>query len=81
MLQASKLYRIGKKPVRVPCVAHFVALKLHAIKNMPERERKDMQDITELLEENSDAVSSDELRALCRQYGPDGIDAKLGDFL
>ena len=81
MLQASNLYRIGNKEVRVPCVAHFIALKLHAIKNRPEREKKDILDILDLLDKNRDAVPPDELHDLCKQYGPEGVEAKLGDSL
>jgi hypothetical protein len=81
MFRASNVYRIGDRDVRVPSMAHLIALKLHAMRNKPEREKKDMRDILDLLEKNRHIVSVRELRALCRQYGPEDIEVKLGDFL
>jgi predicted nucleotidyltransferase len=81
MFRASRLYRIGDRKVRVPSMAHLIALKLHAMRNKPGRQKKDMRDILDLLEKNRNTVSAHELRALCGQYGPEDIEVKLGDFL
>jgi hypothetical protein len=58
----------GGSQLRVPAIAHLIALKLHAVKNTPERQGKDMRDIIHLLELNRGVVSKDELRQLCTRY-------------
>ena len=58
----------GGSELRVPAIAHLIALKLHALKNNPARQGKDMRDIIHLLELNSAVVSRDELRQLCTRY-------------
>ena len=58
---------------RVPCPAHLVALKLHAIKNDASRESRDAADIIELIRVTGGQVSDETLRGLCERYGPDGI--------
>ena len=54
------VHRIEQFEMRVPCLAHLIALKLHAIKNNPGRKSKDMQDIVDLIEANSGKVSMKE---------------------
>ncbi len=54
--------------LHVPCVAHLIALKLHAVKNNPKRMLKDMADVIELLERNPGAVTGDELGQVCTRY-------------
>lgn len=81
MLERSFIYRVETINIRVPCLAHLIALKLHAIKNNPKRELKDLGDIVELLRSNQEAVAKDELESICAKYGPDNIQAKLESYL
>lgn len=69
-LQAGSIQSGG---FRVPSLAHLIALKLHAIRNSPERELRDLADIQRLLEANPDKVSKEELAELCRRFGPPGV--------
>lgn len=66
--------------VRVPSIAHLIALKLHAIKNNFFRELQDMTDIVELLNAHPDAMSDDELRSICDRYAPRGLFEKIQYF-
>lgn len=77
MLQQSQSYCVGSVELRVPSLSHLVALKLHAMKNNPRREVRDLADIVELFRSNSDVLSADELETLCMKYGPDGIYSKM----
>ena len=81
MLQRSSVYQVGTINVRIPCLVHLIALKLHAIRNNPKRELKDLGDIVELLRSNQGKVTIEELKATCARYGPDGIYAKLESYL
>jgi hypothetical protein len=72
---------LGGFSVRVPRIAHLVALKLHAIKSNPQRELKDGADIVELLRLNPNEVSDSELKEVCDHYAPPGYFEKLKDFL
>jgi hypothetical protein len=73
-LQAkSFVYRVGEAEMRVPCLLHLIALKLHAMKNNPKRELKDLSDIVELLQGNPQSVSREDLAAVCEHYGPAGV--------
>ena len=81
-LQARSLvYRVGEAEMRVPCLLHLIALKLHAMKNSPRRELKDLADIVELLQGNPDSVSREDLAAACEQYGPDGVLLQIERYL
>ena len=77
MVKESRVYRIGKVEMLVPSLEHLIAPKLHAIKNSPERENRDIGDIIELLKSNRDKISAAELRSICCKYGPKKIFAKL----
>ena len=60
--------------LRAPCVAHLTALKLHAIKNKPERLRRDIADVCKILELNPDTVPRTELTEICERYAsPDAV--------
>lgn len=75
---ASLRVQYGSVPVRVPCVLHMIALKLHALKN-PEREKlgKDYGDIRALiLRHNIDTNSADFLGILDR-YASSIVRTKL----
>ncbi len=72
---------VQSRAVRVPCLLHLIALKLHAMKNDPKRELKDMGDIVELLRAHPGAVSNGNVKEVCNRYGPAGIWSKLEDYL
>lgn len=67
----------GSAKLQAPALPHLIALKLHAIRNNPAREAGDLGDIARLLRANPSAISTTELVALCTQFGPPGIEAKL----
>jgi predicted nucleotidyltransferase len=67
----------GQTKLQTPALPHLIALKLHAIRNNPAREAGDLGDIARLLHANPGAISTSELAALCAQFGPPGIEAKL----
>ncbi len=81
MVKESVIYRIGKIQMRVPSLTHLIALKLHAIKNNPERENRDMGDIVELLKSNAGKISETGLQSICSGYGPEGVFAKLEGYV
>ncbi len=81
MMKESMVYRFGKIELRVPSLMHLIALKLHAIKNNPERENRDMGDIVELLRTNPGGVSRTELESICGIYGPEGIFTKVEGYV
>lgn len=58
---------------RIPSPAHFISLKLHAVKNNPLRETRDVADIVDILRMVGSGISQDDLRQLCEKYGPGGI--------
>lgn len=75
MLDASVEITVDDVALRVPSLSHLVALKLHAVTNNAERSTKDLTDIAELLRTNPNAVSQDELDAICTKYGtPEAVD-------
>ena len=63
--------------LRAPSLAHFIALKLHAVRNQPSREASDFGDIARLLQANPDALDADEFATLCAQFGPSDAATKL----
>jgi hypothetical protein len=65
----------------VPGLAQLIALKLHAIRNEPRREGRDLPDITELLRLNPGRITTGELGELCDKFGPTGIGSRLQGFL
>ena len=77
MLAESAPAGVGSRSLRMPCLAHLIALKLHAIKNDPKRELRDLSDIVELLRANPDVVPAEELERLTSGYGPDGALEKI----
>lgn len=74
-------YCRGTATLHVPAALHIAALKLHAIKNNPDRRGKDLNDIRELIARNPDEFPVDELRTVCERYGPPGIFNDLNDYL
>ncbi len=68
-------YEVGGNILHVPSLDHFIALKLHAIKNDPTRELRDLDDIVQLMKVNS--ISRADLEQLCMRFGSAGIWDKL----
>ncbi|MCG3150522.1 MAG: hypothetical protein PCFJNLEI_04008 [Verrucomicrobiae bacterium] len=67
----------AEQPVwRVPSLAHLIALKLHAIKNAPERGR-DLPDIISLLRQNPNDLTRTKVQELCQQFGPPDVFSEL----
>lgn len=81
LVAESRAFDLGPVTMRVPSLRHLVMLKLHAIKNEPKRELRDLSDIVEMLRFQPDALSADELAAICARYGPPGIHGRLKDTL
>lgn len=71
----------GKHEFRVPGLPQLVALKLHAVRNEPQREGRDLSDVAELLRLNPGRISETELANLCEKFGPAGIRDKLQHLL
>ena len=67
--------------MRVPCAAHMIMLKLHAMKSNPKREIKDLSDIVEILRNGPDPLPRDELEAMCEHYGPAGVCERIVEAL
>ena len=68
--------------VRVPCVEHLLAMKLHAIRQaQADRELKDLEDITRLIESARMDVHGAELRDLCDQYGTRDLYERIVEIL
>jgi hypothetical protein len=53
----------------IPSLHHLFALKLHAIKNNPDR-AKDVEDIRQLILANPGVVTADSFKELCEKFGP-----------
>ncbi|MGC3990457.1 MAG: nucleotidyl transferase AbiEii/AbiGii toxin family protein [Chthoniobacteraceae bacterium] len=66
---------------RVPSLLHLIALKLHAMRNQPEREARDLPDILELLRLHPEELSAGDLRALCDRYSTPSMAEKILSML
>lgn len=75
------IWKIGSAAVRVPSVSSLVALKLHAIKNNPDRLPKDGLDIVALMKLKPDELSRDGLQKLCEKYGSEELWHHLNQLL
>lgn len=64
---------VGNLQVQTPSLIGMIALKLHAMRNSPERRNRDLLDIQEILRLHPGAVGLEELGRLCEKYGPPGI--------
>jgi hypothetical protein len=73
MLAESRQILFGDYNLRVPGLAHLVALKLHAMKNDASRKPRDLADIIDLLRLHPAALSHSDLLRLCEKHGPEGI--------
>ena len=63
--------------LRAPKPLHLVALKLHALKQAPERIGKDWEDICYLLEKHSGEWTREELSAISERYASEASVAML----
>ena len=79
--QNSREYSKDVTGLRMPALQHLIALKLHALKNAPARETKDLPDILELFKRNPSMLSEKELTSLCERFGPAGIMKKIKQWL
>ena len=77
MLAESAPAGVGSEDLRVPCLKHLVALKLHAVRNDPKRELGDLSDIAELLRANPEVLAPEELERLAAEHGPPGALEKI----
>jgi len=68
---------VSGMPLRVPCLAHFIVLKLFAIKSSPKRLHKDLRDVHLLLEANPGVVSRAELQEICERYASQTVVEEL----
>ena len=59
---------LGRK-LFVPSAEHLIALKLHAVKNDPKREAKDLNDIFELIKAQGLDVGSTKFKNFCLKFG------------
>ena len=65
--------RLGALALTVAAPLHVAAMKLHAMKQSPERAMHDLLDVMELLKRDRGNWSIEDLRAACERYGPPGI--------
>lgn len=77
----SRLVTILGCPVRVPAPLHLIAMKLHALKQQPDREYKDWEDIRFLWEHHSASWTRDALATIIERYASEKYAAKLRDHL
>ena len=73
--------KIADETWPIPSPAHLIALKIHAMKNNPKRQNRDIPDIVEIIRKTGDQVSDEELRRLCQKYGAEDIYQKIKGFL
>lgn len=64
----SRLVTVMGWVVRVPAPLHLVAMKLHALKQQPDRAYKDWPDICHLLDHHRDEWTPAELQVLADRY-------------
>ena len=63
----------GSETVSVPSLLGMIALKLHAIRNNPERRHRDVSDIRAVIELHRNTIHPDEIQSMCERYGTPGI--------
>jgi predicted nucleotidyltransferase len=73
----SRLVTILGWQVRVPAPLHLVAMKLHALKQQPDRMFKDWPDICHLLDHYRGDWTTAELKALAQRYASDELAEQL----
>jgi hypothetical protein len=68
MCERATPYLAGEAMCLVPALSHLTAMKLHAIRNNPQREPRDFSDIVEFVRANPGHLGKDELRGLYGRY-------------
>jgi hypothetical protein len=68
LFAGSRLVTITGSLVRVAGPLHLIAMKLHALKQQPDRAYKDWPDICHLLDAHHDLWTPDELKAVADRY-------------
>ncbi len=69
IMKEGKEVKISGVIFKIPSLPHLIALKLHAIKQEPRRELKDLQDIVELIRNNKMDIRTSGFRDLCLRHG------------
>ena len=78
LFTASVARTIGDTTIRVPCVEHLIALKVHALNHAHARRfLKDFQDATELVLRNRIDLASAEIREIFQRYGTPDLYEKV----
>ena len=78
LLSASVARSIGDVTLRVPCVEHLIALKVHALNHTRTRRfLKDFQDVTELVQRNKIELAAPEIREIFKRYGTSELYEKV----
>ncbi len=82
MFQSSESRRVGESAgggvARVPCVAHLIALKVHALHHgHAGRFLKDFEDVIELVQRNKIDLSGAEMQETFRRYGTPELHDKI----
>ena len=67
--EAGKEVKISGLIFKIPSLPHLIALKLHAIKQDPRRELKDLQDIVELIRHHKMDIKTPAFQELCLRHG------------
>ena len=73
----SRLVTMNECLVRVAAPLHLIAMKLHALKQQPDRAYKDWPDICHLLNSHREEWSPAELKALADRYASEHFSAEL----
>ena len=73
----SILFQAGGATLRAPSVRSYIALKIFAIQNNPDRFMKDMGDIASLFKGAQGKITVDDLRATCERYGTPELLARM----
>ena len=66
--EARSVEMMGRK-LLVPSAEHLIALKLHAVKNDPKREAKDLNDIFEVIKVQELDVRAPKFKDFCLKFG------------
>lgn len=77
ILQEGKKVKIAGREMVVPSLRHLIALKLHSIKNNPEREGKDLFDIHQLIQLNKLDVTTSDFKKWCLTFGTELLYTKI----
>ncbi len=81
LYQSAESGVIQSTSVKVPSVLHLIALKLHAIRNDPERELRDLSDIRELIVRNRGEIDEDGYQEVVEKYATDEIAKQIAEWL